>query len=72
MVNQCRECGSYNIKVVDSREHDGYIWRRRMCVDCGKRMSTIEVEREQYLKNKEFVECCVNFMNMLKEICDGE
>ena len=71
MINRC-ECGSYNIKVMDSREREGYIWRRRVCMDCGKRISTIEIERAQYLKNKEFVKCCVNFVNMLKEMCDGE
>ena len=44
MVNQCGECGSYNIKVTDSREHNGEIWRTRVCSDCGNRIYTVEVK----------------------------
>ena len=43
---QC-QCGSYNIKVVDSRQHpDGSIRRTRLCEDCQNRVYTREVTRE--------------------------
>lgn len=40
----CPYCGSLNIKVVDSREsREGNLTRRRReCLNCGKRFSTIE------------------------------
>ncbi len=40
---RCPLCGSDNTKVVDTR-HDaqGNVRRRRECVDCGQRFSTIE------------------------------
>ena len=41
---KCPFCNSHNNKVTDSREReDGYvIWRRRLCLDCGKKFSTYE------------------------------
>ena len=53
MVNRCDLCGSFNIKVTDSRDHDGDIWRTRVCSDCGNRFYTIEVESNEYRKCKE-------------------
>ena len=42
---QCK-CGSYNIKVVDSRQQeDGSIKRTRLCEDCGHRAYTKEVTK---------------------------
>ena len=41
------KCGSYNIKVVDSRQHeDGSIRRTRLCEDCKNRVYTREVSRD--------------------------
>ncbi len=39
----CPNCGSLQVKVVDSRRKEASISRRRECLDCGKRFSTIEV-----------------------------
>ncbi len=40
---KCPYCGSNNIRVIDSRDtREGLIKRRRECIDCGKRFSTIE------------------------------
>lgn len=50
-VNRC-ECGSYNLQVTDSRQHDRTIWRTRACRDCGRRMKTIEVDRAEYFRMK--------------------
>jgi transcriptional regulator NrdR family protein len=38
----CPECGTNSSKVTDSREAPGSIRRRRECVRCGGRWSTIE------------------------------
>lgn len=41
------QCGSYNIKVVDSRQNeDGSIRRTRLCEDCMNRVYTREVTRD--------------------------
>lgn len=46
-INRC-ECGSFNLKVTDSRQHENTIWRTRVCCDCGKRFYTVEVDRAEY------------------------
>ena len=40
---KCPECGG-TTNVVDSREFDGNLNRRRECKSCGYRFNTIEVE----------------------------
>ena len=41
---RCPACGSFDDKVVDSRQADdgSSIRRRRACVDCGRRFTTFE------------------------------
>lgn len=40
---KCPKCGSCQIDVIDSREKpDNTRYRRRSCIDCGHRFSTIE------------------------------
>lgn len=41
---RCPGCGSYDDKVVDSRQADdgGSIRRRRACIACGRRFTTFE------------------------------
>jgi transcriptional repressor NrdR len=41
---QCPGCGSFEDKVVDSRQADDgtAIRRRRACIDCGRRFTTFE------------------------------
>lgn len=43
-MNSCPYCGSNKSIVIDkrNREKTDYIWRRRKCLDCGKRFSTQE------------------------------
>ena len=38
----CPECGSHNIYVKDSRHRNGFIYRRRVCNNCGKEFKTHE------------------------------
>lgn len=45
---KCRACGSDKSKVVDSRaQEDGGRWRRRECLVCEQRFSTIEIYVEE-------------------------
>lgn len=45
---KCPECGSHNIQVIDSRDHDVVKRRRRRCMSsqCGLTFTTIEVYAE--------------------------
>ena len=40
-LNTCPKCGG-DVYVVDSRPRDEFIYRRRQCVQCEYRFSTIE------------------------------
>lgn len=74
MVNRC-ECGSYNIKVTDSRDHDGDIWRTRVCQDCGKRIYSVEIDRSEYLRKIEIINIyrdIIGLVKMLEDIGDGK
>lgn len=53
-INQC-ECGSYNIQVTDSRQHGDEIWRTRKCADCGRRVYTTEVCRDDIKNIKKYI-----------------
>ena len=40
----CIKCGSYQVKVLDTRaKGKRQIYRRRQCLTCGKRWTTIEL-----------------------------
>ena len=45
----CPKCGSENISVVDSRRRPDYIFRARICLNCGNKYQTMEIvmEKEQ-------------------------
>ena len=62
-VNRCKKCGSYNVKVTDSREHGCEIWRTRACLNCGARIYTTEIDREDFLD----IEECKKAVRMIKE-----
>lgn len=42
---KCPVCGG-NTKVIDSRCEDDCVNRKRMCLECGYRFATIEVDRD--------------------------
>ena len=48
---RCPACGSFDDKVVDSRQADdgSSIRRRRACIDCGRRFTTFERVEEATL-----------------------
>lgn len=45
---RCEECGADRLDVIDSRpdENRNIIRRRRVCAECGNRITTIECPRE--------------------------
>lgn len=45
---KCPMCGSDNITTVDSRSDHDSIVRRKKCLDCNHRWSTIEIDKDQW------------------------
>ena len=45
---KCPMCGSDNITTVDSRsDHDNTV-RRKKCIACNHRWTTIEIDKDQW------------------------
>ena len=40
--DECEKCGTDNFKTLNSRNIDGYRYRRKECLYCGHRWNTIE------------------------------
>ncbi len=45
----CTNCQSQSSKVLESRQQYRYQRRRRECVNCGNRFTTIEVPYDDFL-----------------------
>lgn len=50
----CPVCGGQLI-VIDSRPSEDSIYRRRKCVECGHRFSTIEIDADLYAQEMDAV-----------------
>lgn len=48
----CEKCGSGDSHIYDTRVKDGYVIRRRMCMKCGKKWMTIEVDYYSAMEGK--------------------
>jgi len=44
---KCTGCGGSVWDVINTRQREGYIYRRRACLICGKRMTTREIPYEE-------------------------
>ena len=56
----CPKCKNSNSKVIDSRQRGELVWRRRSCLACNYRYSTIEVVEDlQLLKTLRTLQCAV-------------
>ncbi|MGK9450324.1 NrdR family transcriptional regulator [Acidithiobacillus caldus] len=44
----CPKCGSSKHRVIDSRQYDFGVRRRRECLECGERFSTVEIRKSEY------------------------
>lgn len=49
---KCPKCNSYQVNIVDTLPRDYAVRRRRKCLNCDFRFSTIEVELGEYVKMK--------------------
>ena len=45
---KCPMCGSDNTVTVDSRSNSDNIIRRKKCLTCNHRWSTIEIDKDQW------------------------
>ena len=61
-VKYCNKCHSETV-VINSRDEDGYVRRRRKCVSCGHRYSTVEFLKEDFDK-------VMKSVRTIKEISD--
>lgn len=52
----CPKCKNSNTEIVDSRKSGNSHRRRRVCLDCGIRFTTYEIETEEY-ENFKAVKC---------------
>lgn len=49
----CPNCGSYQLRTVDSRPYDSQVRRRKECTECSVRFNTIEIPLEEYKELKQ-------------------
>lgn len=47
---KCPNCGSNAIKVIDTRDAENWIRRRRECCQCGQRWTTHERTADEWAK----------------------
>lgn len=45
---RCPMCGCDNITTVDSRSDNDSVTRRKKCLECNYRWTTIEIDRDQW------------------------
>lgn len=70
----CPKCNSGLVQCVDSRPNKDYTRRRRVCVKCGERFSTVEITVEAYktLQFKEYLLCdALAYSDKIKEKLKG-
>ena len=44
----CPKCKGHSVYCLDSRPYNGMTKRRRRCIDCGYRFTTIEIDMDFY------------------------
>ena len=50
---RCPKCNAKYTRVKDTRtgRKSNYVWRSRLCEECGNRFTTVEVTREEMVNN---------------------
>lgn len=43
----CPQCGSDDLSMIDSRTSNDQVNRRRLCLNCLCRFSTVEIKKEE-------------------------
>lgn len=68
----CPVCNSGRTSTTDSRKTGHGIRRRRQCLDCGLRFSTMEIEMENYLQLQRIMESETENNSQLQQIMERE
>lgn len=67
----CPVCGG-KVKAFDSRSREGlYVWRRKKCVDCGYRFTTLEFELDALKHSSAGVALLREYGYLKKEFSPG-
>lgn len=66
----CPICNSASSCITDSRKTGHGIRRRRQCLDCGLRFSTMEIEMENYLQLQQIAENETETYRQLQQIME--
>ena len=65
---KCPKCNAMGLSCADSRPYYETIRRRRRCLNCGYRFSTVEISIEDYHKLKENEADATDVLSNLEEI----
>ena len=66
----CPKCKSDNLTCIDSRPSGDTTRRRRMCLDCKCRFSTMEIEVEEYKELQTEGKLLAAMLEKAKEVAD--
>ena len=61
----CPKCKTGQMDIVDSRRDDKLVRRRRRCPDCGHRITTVEISKDEYKQLLEFVDLLDRVKNLV-------
>lgn len=67
MFNTCPNCKSERIAVINSRDKETSIWRRRRCQDCEFTYSTREMMQDEYDRVQSFVKAVSEFAKIVEK-----
>lgn len=70
---KCRNCSSYNNKILTTKPTMGgeMVRRMRECQECETRFTTYEVARDTFYEKFEEVDLCVNVTKRNEELEDS-
>ena len=63
----CPYCGCSDTRIVDSRKREDSVFRRRECIECGKRFNTIEIDYDLYKHYENSADCRMAMMNLYEK-----
>lgn len=67
----CPKCNSDNLTCIDSRPSGGVTRRRRVCIECKHRFSTIEINIAEYNELKDNQMLLANMRSISREVIDA-
>lgn len=63
----CPKCGGGSTVCKNSRYKEGTVYRRRTCLDCGWKFSTVEVSLEAFSSMKAQLDKLQKIQNIIDE-----